>query len=203
MAKLVFADYLQIAALSVGTTAIVVILWRFVSRVIRITVDPATDDPARQHPAQRRYPLPRRIRQLTTTHHKINYQTGPSALPADAHTRLGLDEVQALLLAAWETAAETLPGAVTDPARMQWAAPPTTELRLSAEGPHDQRSPGLGALIDLDALGPGDGSVRPEMAITITRSPTMQRQERQKLLRRALVHMARHFGYVWAEEEAL
>ncbi|MFF0837919.1 MULTISPECIES: hypothetical protein [unclassified Streptomyces] len=32
-------DYLQIAALSVGTTAIVVILWRFVSRVTRITVN--------------------------------------------------------------------------------------------------------------------------------------------------------------------
>jgi hypothetical protein len=29
---------------------------------------------------QRRYPTPRRIRQLTTTHHKINYQTAPSAV---------------------------------------------------------------------------------------------------------------------------
>jgi hypothetical protein len=28
---------------------------------------------------QGRYPLPRRIRQLTPTHHKINYQTGPSS----------------------------------------------------------------------------------------------------------------------------
>ncbi|MFD7407674.1 hypothetical protein ACFV7R_34565 [Streptomyces sp. NPDC059866] len=33
--------------------------------------------------------------------------------------------------------------------------------------------------------------------------PTMHRQERQAVLRRALVHMARHFGYVWAEEELL
>ncbi|MFJ7949217.1 hypothetical protein ACIQ6K_37270 [Streptomyces sp. NPDC096354] len=41
------------------------------------------------------------------------------------------------------------------------------------------------------------------MAITITRSPTMHRPERQAVLRRALVHMARHFGYVWAEEELL
>ncbi|MFI5665011.1 hypothetical protein, partial [Streptomyces sp. NPDC051684] len=31
---------------------------------------------------QRRYPLPRHIRQLTTTtHHKINYQTGPRSCP--------------------------------------------------------------------------------------------------------------------------
>ncbi|MER6471549.1 RNA-binding domain-containing protein [Streptomyces collinus] len=126
-----------------------------------------------------------------------------AALPADAETQLDLGEVQALLLAAWETAAETLSDAVTDPARMRWAAPPTTELRLSAEGPHDQPSPGLGALIDLDALGPGESGVRPEMAITITRSPTMQRQEPQALLRRALVHMARHFGHVWADEELL
>ncbi|MGW2563872.1 hypothetical protein ACWCXB_32550 [Streptomyces sp. NPDC001514] len=102
-----------------------------------------------------------------------------------------------------ERAAETLPDAVVDPARMQWSAPPTTELRLSAEGPHDQPSPGLGTLIDLEALGPGEDGVRSEMAITITRSPTMHRPERQAVLRRALVHMARHFGYVWAEEELL
>ncbi|MGI5518394.1 hypothetical protein [Streptomyces sp. CA-106131] len=75
-------------------------------------------------------------------------------LPAGAGTQLGLDEVQALLLAAWESATETLPDAVVDPARMRWSAPPTTELRLSAEGPHDQPSPGLGTLIDLEALGP-------------------------------------------------
>jgi hypothetical protein len=124
-------------------------------------------------------------------------------LPGDAGTRLGLDEVQALLLAAWESAAEALPDAVVDPARMRWSAPPTTELRLSAEGPHDQPSPGLGTLIDLEALGPGEDGVRPEMAVTITRSPTMHREERQAVLRRALVHMARHFGYVWAEEELL
>ncbi|MER5917206.1 RNA-binding domain-containing protein [Streptomyces sp. NPDC001982] len=124
-------------------------------------------------------------------------------LPGDAGTQLGLEEVQALLFAAWESAAETLPDAVVDPARMRWSAPPTTELRLSAEGTHDQPSPGLGTLIDLEALGPGEDNVRPEMAVTITRSPTMQRQERQAVLRRALVHMARHFGYVWAEEELL
>jgi len=124
-------------------------------------------------------------------------------LPPGAGTQLGLDELQALLLAAWESAAETLPDAVTDPARMQWSAPPTTELRLSAEGPHDRPSPGLATLIDLEALGPGEDGVRPEMAVTITRSPTMHRQERQAVLRRALVHMARHFGHVWATEELL
>ncbi|MEU0256235.1 hypothetical protein ABZ299_27935 [Streptomyces sp. NPDC006184] len=116
---------------------------------------------------------------------------------------MGLDEVQALLLAAWESAAKTLPDAIVDPARMRWSAPPTTELRLSAEGPHDQPSPGLGTLIDLNALGPGEDNIRPEMAVTITRSPIMHHQERQTVLRRALVHMARHFGYVWAEEDLL
>ncbi|MGW1878735.1 hypothetical protein [Streptomyces sp. NPDC001975] len=100
-----------------------------------------------------------------------------SLLPGDAGTQLGLEEVQALLFAAWESAADTLPDAVVDPARMRWCAPPTTELRLSVEGPHDQPSPGLGTLIDLEALGPGEDNVRPEMAVTITRSPTMQRQE--------------------------
>jgi hypothetical protein len=80
-------------------------------------------------------------------------------LPGDAGTQLGLDDVQALLLAAWETACGSLPDAVADPARMRWSAPPTTELRLSAEGPHDQPSPGLGTLIDLEALGPGEEGI--------------------------------------------
>ncbi|MFB6784756.1 hypothetical protein ACFCX0_47820 [Streptomyces sp. NPDC056352] len=97
----------------------------------------------------------------------------------------------------------TAPDAVADPARMRWTAPPTTELRLTAEGPHDQPSPALGTLIDLNVLGPGDGGARPEMASTITRSPTLQGKERQAVLRRALVHMARHFGCVWAEEDLL
>ncbi|MER7309967.1 hypothetical protein E5082_30035 [Streptomyces griseoluteus] len=118
-----------------------------------------------------------------------------AVLPDGAGTQLGLDEVQALLLAAWETAAETLPDAVADPARMRWCAPPTTELWLRAEGPHDRPSPGLGALIDLEALDPGEDGIRPEMAVTITASPTMHRQERRAVLRRALVHMARHFGH--------
>lgn len=124
-------------------------------------------------------------------------------LPPGAGTQLGLDDVQALLLAAWESAAETLPHAIVDPARMRWSAPPTTELRLSAEGSHDRPSPALGTLIDLEALGPGEDNIRPEMAVTVTRSPVMHHQERQTVLRRALVHMARHFGYVWAEEELL
>ncbi|WEV30104.1 hypothetical protein OYE22_25320 [Streptomyces sp. 71268] len=37
---------------------------------------------------QRDYPLPRRIRQLSTTHHKTNYQTGPKGqLPSHDATR--------------------------------------------------------------------------------------------------------------------
>ncbi|MEU1596635.1 hypothetical protein ABZ468_28225 [Streptomyces sp. NPDC005708] len=48
---------------------------------------------------------------------------------------------------------------------------------------------------------PESDNIRPEMAITITRSPVIHHQERQAVPRRALVYTARHFGYVWAEEE--
>jgi putative transposase len=40
-------------------------------------IPPRTTPPVNTR-QQRRYPLPRRVRQLTTTHHKINYQTEPS-----------------------------------------------------------------------------------------------------------------------------
>ncbi|MFD5762928.1 RNA-binding domain-containing protein [Streptomyces sp. NPDC127044] len=127
-----------------------------------------------------------------------------AALPVDASTRLSLDEVQAVLLAAWETAADILPDVTThDPVQMRWAGAPTVELRLSAEGPHDRPRPDLGTLIDLSGFGPTDRSVLPEMAVTITVTPSLERKERQSLLRRALVYMAHSFGFVEADEELL
>ncbi|MET9127126.1 hypothetical protein [Streptomyces sp. NPDC004528] len=78
-----------------------------------------------------------------------------SCLPADFSTRLSLEKVQAVLLAAWETAADLLPAATTqDATQMHWAGAPTVELRLSAEDPHDRPQPGLGTMIDLSPLGP-------------------------------------------------
>lgn len=125
-------------------------------------------------------------------------------LPADATTRLSLQEAQAVLFAAWETAADLLPTATAqDPDQMQWAGAPTIELRLSAEGPHDQPRPDLGTLIDLSPLGPTDRGVLPEMAVTITAVPALKDKERQPLLRRALVYMAHSFGFVEADEEVL
>ncbi|MDF3141814.1 MULTISPECIES: hypothetical protein [unclassified Streptomyces] len=127
-----------------------------------------------------------------------------AALPADATTRLSLEEAQALLLAAWETAADLLPAATTqEPDHMQWAGAPTIELRLSAEGPHGQPRSDLGTLIDLSPLGPTDRGVLPEMAVTITAVPSLEHKDRRALLRRALVYMAHSFGFVEADEEVL
>ncbi|MFF1604800.1 hypothetical protein ACFVYV_46765 [Streptomyces mirabilis] len=127
-----------------------------------------------------------------------------ACLPADVSTRLSLEEVQAVLFAAWETAADLLPAATTqDPTHMQWAGAPTVELRLSAEGPHDRPRPDLGTMIDLSPLGPTDRSVLPEMAVTITVAPALERKERQGLLRRAFVYMAHSCGFVEADEDAL
>ncbi|WP_331731301.1 RNA-binding domain-containing protein [Streptomyces sp. NBC_00073] len=119
-------------------------------------------------------------------------------------TQLGLDEVQAVLLAAWETAAELLPDVVGDPASLKWAAPPTTELRITSEQPAENGVlPVLDTLVDLGPLGPNDNGPRPKLAVTITAAPAMDRAERQHLLREALVHMAHAFGYVDAETDVL
>lgn len=122
------------------------------------------------------------------------------ALGGHQSAPLGFDEVQDVLLHAWQTAAELLPEVLGDPAGRRWAAPPTTELRLSAERSDDTGvTPGLGSLIDLSPLGPTGRGPRPEMAVTITAEPTMRHTERQDLLRRALAHMAQAFGHTQAE----
>ncbi|MFE0852213.1 hypothetical protein [Streptomyces mutabilis] len=91
-----------------------------------------------------------------------------------------------MLLAAWETAAELLPEAVGDPAALSWAAPPA-----------------LDRLVDLTPLGPNDGGSRSQLAVAIIAAPAMDRAERQRLLREALVHMAYAFGSVDAEVDLL
>ncbi|MFJ3363493.1 hypothetical protein [Streptomyces anthocyanicus] len=133
-----------------------------------------------------------------------NPEAWAAALGPGWNTQLGLDEVQAVLLAAWETAAELLPDVVGDPASLTWAAPPTTELRITSEQPaHNGVLPVLDALVDLGPLGPNDNGPRPKLAVTITAAPAMDRAERQHLLREALVHMAHAFGYFDAETDVL
>ncbi|MEU8686747.1 hypothetical protein [Streptomyces sp. NPDC048611] len=52
-------------------------------------------------------------------------------------------------------------------------------------------------------LGTHDGGSRSRTAVTITAAPAMGRREHRSLLREALVHMAREFGYVDAEVDLL
>ncbi|MFD5820594.1 helix-turn-helix domain-containing protein [Streptomyces sp. NPDC127038] len=122
------------------------------------------------------------------------------ALGSGPNTRLDFDEVQTVLLDAWETAAELLPGLVGDPAGLRWAAPPTTELRITCERPGaDGVLPALGTLVDLAPLGVGYDGGRSCMAVTVTAPPVMGRRERRSLMRQALVRMALEFGYVGAD----
>lgn len=123
-----------------------------------------------------------------------------AALPPGASTKLTLEEMASVLLAAWETAAEVLPAAVCEATMMRWAGPPTVELRMSAEGPHDQPRPALDTLIDFGEVGPTDRNSLSEMAVTITVSPMLEDTERRKVLRRALVRMLGRFGYFEADE---
>lgn len=55
------------------------------------------------------------------------------------------------------------------------------------------------SLVDLASLGTNDGGTKSLTTLTITGTPPMERAERRRLLREALVHMAREFGYVDAE----
>ncbi|MGX1759944.1 RNA-binding domain-containing protein [Streptomyces lydicus] len=127
-----------------------------------------------------------------------------AALGPGWDTQLGLDEVEAVLLSTWETAAELLPEVVGDSAGLRWSAPPTTEMRMTCEQPSESGIlPALDTLVDLTPLGTNDGGSRSRMAVTITAAPAMGRRERQSLLREALVHMAREFGYVDAEVDLL
>ncbi|GAA3380867.1 hypothetical protein GCM10020367_69880 [Streptomyces sannanensis] len=116
-------------------------------------------------------------------------------------TRLSLQEAQAVLLGAWETAAELLPEAIGTP-DLHWSAPPTIELRLSSERSEPNGVlPPLTQVLDLTPF--GDGDDRTAMAVTITAPPRLTADERRNLLRRALVHVGREFGYVDAGPEAL
>ncbi|MFI9616720.1 RNA-binding domain-containing protein [Streptomyces sp. NPDC052023] len=113
---------------------------------------------------------------------------------------LDFEEVQDVLFHAWETAADVLPAVFGDPAVRRWAAPPTTELRLSTERYDDiDVTPALSSFVDFSPLGPGGRGSRQEMAVTITAEPSMRRAKRQDVMRRAVVHMAQAFGYVHAE----
>lgn len=133
-----------------------------------------------------------------------NPQALAAALGSGRDTRLGFDEVQAVLLSTWETAAELLPALVGDPAGLSWAAPPTTGLRMTCEQlAGNGVLPALDSLVDPASLGTNDGGTRSHMADTITAAPAMDRAERRSLLREALVHMARECGRVDAEVDLL
>ncbi len=100
------------------------------------------------------------------------------------------------------TFTELLPDLV-DAGHLPWAAPPTTQLRLSSERPATNGVlPALDTLVDLAPFGADDRS-RPMMAVTITGDPLLPWSQRGDLTRRALVHMARAFGYIDAEVNAL
>lgn len=133
-----------------------------------------------------------------------NPQAWAAAVGTGRDTRLSFDEVQAVLLSTWETAARLLPDLIGDPAGLSWAAPPTTELRMTCEQPAETGVlPALDTLVDLAPLGTNDGGTRSHKAVTITADPVIGRMERQSLLRKALVHMAHEFGYVDAEVDLL
>ena len=120
--------------------------------------------------------------------------------------RLSLDEVVEFFNIAGSTANELLPSAITDePASLEWMAPPTTELRMSAEQRHDDRTdpkPVLADYVNMDAFGFTDRAQPDEMAVTIFASPRLDVARRAELTREAVVFMGRSFGYLDVTEDS-
>ena len=127
--------------------------------------------------------------------------------PPRQDIRLSMEEVAEVLTVAWQTATERLTAVVADdPAGLRWEYPPTVELRLTAEARYDGtpgRQPELSDYIDMSALGQTDrGQIR-GMAVTITAPPQLDQGERKIQARKALVYMARQFGFLEATEDRL
>ena len=120
--------------------------------------------------------------------------------PARQDLRLSVQEVAEFLISAWQAATEILPTLVTtDILGMQWAYPPTVELRLSAE--HDPSAPTgpqpmLGDYIDLSPLGVSDRGQIPVMAVTITAPPVLSTTDRRADAAEALAYMGQQFGFL-------
>jgi len=108
--------------------------------------------------------------------------------------RLGIEEIEQLLQAAWWTAARLLPAAIAAPADRRWITPPTAELSLSVERP-DQRGtlPTLASVMGLSSP-TASASRRTEMAVRMTVSPAVRKKQQTSLTRQALQAMADAFG---------
>jgi hypothetical protein len=121
--------------------------------------------------------------------------------------RLSTTELADALTASWQTATEILPAATTsDPGAMHWLAPPTVELRLTAEQPPDSTSEAYTTLddyINLGPLGHSDRSPLREVAVTLTTPPLLDPHGRRSQCSQALTYMAQHFGYLDATEDQL
>lgn len=112
---------------------------------------------------------------------------------------LELVEIGDLFAAAWQTAAEQLPGLVLpDRAYAFWAAVPVVELRVTAE--HQGNSPGphptLTDYIDFRPFGQTDRDRLDHMAVTVTAPAITPIEVRTGWTHVTLVHMCQGFGYV-------
>jgi hypothetical protein len=117
---------------------------------------------------------------------------GPDALPP----RLSLDEVVEFFVAAWQTATEELPALlVPDPYNRPWTAPPTVELRMTAEQQHEpaRRAPRLPDLIEFAELDELSNDHLAEMAVTVTAPPRLTDSERRNLTEQAMTYMGESF----------
>lgn len=128
-----------------------------------------------------------------------------SGAPPRQDIRLSMEEVAEVLIVAWQTATEQLAAVLAGgPAAMRWSYPPTVELRLTAEARYDgspYRQPELGDYINMSSLGQTDRDQIREMAVTITALPQLTPDERRAQARKALMYMARQFGFLEAAED--
>jgi hypothetical protein len=143
-----------------------------------------------------------RVQDFTAWSEALGHPAEPGAWPA--WLRLTVDDVFWFFTAAWHTATEVLPTAVTaDPAAVSPAGRPMIELHRSAEHPHEA-APGhqrqLSDVVDLTAWGTSDRDPIPEMSVTITAPTRLKPDDRQRTTREAMIYMAEAYGFLNASE---
>ncbi len=120
--------------------------------------------------------------------------------------RLTLEEVVEFFNVAGFTANELLPSLIADdPTSFEWFAPPTTDLRMSAEHRHNDTAdpkPVLADFVDMDAFGFTDRAKPDEMSVTIVAPPRLSTACRAELTRKAVVFMGMSFGYLDVTEHS-
>jgi hypothetical protein len=113
----------------------------------------------------------------------------------EARMRLSLHEVQALLTAAWQLAADVLPSSIEGSDAARPAGPPVVELYLAAERGREHGTSDLRDMVDFSPFGRSDRSQIPAMSVAITGPLHLSPADCQMWARRAFAYLGQAYGF--------